>query len=83
MKKSKSKSKRPVKRYAKPNSCPYCKGAADPSYKDYKKLTGFLTARSAITPSKYSGVCSYHQRLLSREIKRARSLGLLPYLPVM
>jgi len=61
--------------------CLFCKNGIDPDYKDYQKLAAFFTARSAITPKKYSGVCSSHQRLLSREAKRARNLGLLPFLP--
>ncbi len=61
--------------------CPFCKNGVDPDYRDYKNILGFFTARSAITPKKYSGVCSKHQRLLSREAKRARNLGLLPFLP--
>ncbi len=69
------------KRYITPKECPFCKDKLTPDYKDYKRLSEFLTARAAITPKKYSGVCSKHQRLLGREIKRARNLGLLPFLP--
>lgn len=59
--------------------CPFCQQKQDPDYKDYQFLSKFLTGRARITPSIYSGVCSYHQRKLSREIKRARFLALLPF----
>jgi len=61
--------------------CPFCKGKKTPDYKDYKELAKFLTDRAKIISSAYTGVCSKHQRVLSREIKRARHLGLLPFAP--
>ena len=72
---------RPKKRYVTPAECPFCKEGIDPDYKNYKRLREMLTARVAIVAKKYSGMCSRHQRLLSREIKRARNLGLLPFVP--
>ncbi len=48
---------------------------------DYKasNLRNFLTERGKIVPSKLSGVCTRHQRLLARAIKTARAMALLPY----
>ncbi len=51
------------------------------SYKDYEELSKFLTERARIIPAKRSGLSAKKQRILSREIKRARFLGLLPYKP--
>ncbi|OGM05691.1 30S ribosomal protein S18 [Candidatus Woesebacteria bacterium GWB1_43_5] len=69
------------KRFVTPSECPFCKEGIEPDYKNHKKLLEFLTARSAVLAKKYSGVCSRHQRILGKEIKRARNLGLLPFLP--
>lgn len=78
---AKIRKKRVTKRYITPKDCPFCKAGTTPDYKEYKKLGEYLTARSAIKPRKYSGICSSHQRELGQEIKRARNLALLPFLP--
>ncbi len=59
--------------------CPFCKKGKEPDYKDYKNLAKFLSDRARIIPSARTGVCAKHQRRLGREIKRARYLGLLPF----
>lgn len=48
---------------------------------DYKDptLRNFLTEKGKIIPSKVTGVCTRHQRLLTRAIKQARIAALLPY----
>ena len=51
-------------------------------YKDLKVLTQFVTERGKITPSRISGTCARHQRLLTVAIKRARSVALLPFTTV-
>jgi len=61
--------------------CPFCKDKKEPSYKDYETLRKFLTDRAKIMGSKRTSVCSKHQRKLTVAIKRARHLGLLPYIP--
>ncbi|MFZ8862029.1 MAG: 30S ribosomal protein S18, partial [Thermocrinis sp.] len=50
------------------------------SYKEYEELAKFLSERGKIIGRRQAGVCAKHQRILSREIKRARQLALLPYL---
>jgi len=48
---------------------------------DYKKpdtLKKFLTERGKILPRRITGTNAKNQRMLVREIKRARFLGLLP-----
>jgi len=60
--------------------CPFCEKLRDPDYKDYKILRVYLSDRSKILGKDRTGVCSRHQRILSREIKRARYLGLLPFI---
>jgi small subunit ribosomal protein S18 len=49
---------------------------------DYKKpdvLERFLTDRGKILPRRITGTCSKHQRVLAREVKRARMIALLPF----
>jgi small subunit ribosomal protein S18 len=60
-------------------TCVFCDQKKDPDYKDYEFLSTFLTERARIMPASRTGVCAKHQRKLSREVKRARFLALLPY----
>ncbi len=48
-------------------------------YKNPKTLRYFITERGRIIPRRITGTCAGHQRLLTREIKRARMIALLPY----
>jgi small subunit ribosomal protein S18 len=48
-------------------------------YKDIKTLSRFITERGKIVPARISGVSQKDQRQLSTAIKRARHLGLLPF----
>lgn len=48
-------------------------------YKDPAILKRFLSPRGKILPSRITGVCAKYQRELAVAIKRARHLGLLPY----
>lgn len=48
-------------------------------YKDARTLAGFLTERGKIIPSRITGTCARHQRQLTRAIKRARIMALLPF----
>ena len=51
-------------------------------YKNINMLRGFITERGKILPSRVSGNCFYHQRVLAKQIKAARSMALLPYTPM-
>ncbi len=48
-------------------------------YKNPQLLKAFLTDRGKIVPSRISGVNARQQRNITRAIKRARMLALLPY----
>ncbi|WP_425448728.1 30S ribosomal protein S18 [Dethiothermospora halolimnae] len=48
-------------------------------YKDVNKLKKYVTERGKILPRRISGNCAVHQRQLTRAIKRARNVALLPY----
>ncbi len=49
-------------------------------YKDTKLLLRFISERGKIVPSRITSVSAKKQRELSRAIKRARQLALLPYI---
>jgi small subunit ribosomal protein S18 len=48
-------------------------------YKDTNLLSRFLSERGKIVPSRITAVSAKKQRELSRAIKRARTMALLPY----
>lgn len=50
-----------------------------PNYKDVETLRRFMTDRAKIRPRRQTGLTSKNQRLLARQIKRARHLALLPF----
>ncbi len=60
--------------------CSFCKSGTLPEYKDPKKLRRFISDRGRILPRRNTGVCAKHQRKLTLAIKRARQIGLLPYI---
>ena len=61
-------------------SCPFS-GANAPKidYKDTRLLQRYLSERGKIIPARISAVSTLKQRELAQAIKRARFLGLLPY----
>src|SRR5690606_34257365 len=62
-------------------SCPFSgKDAPVIDYKDVRLLQGFMSERGKIVPSRITAVSGKKQRELAKAIKRARHLGLLPYL---
>ena len=62
-------------------TCPFT-GANAPKidYKDVKLLQRYVSERGKMVPSRITAVSAKKQRELARAIKRARFLGLLPYL---
>ena len=48
-------------------------------YKDVKLLSKYVTERGKIVPSRISAISAIKQRELSKAIKRARFLALMPY----
>ena len=49
------------------------------SYRQIDVLRHFVTERGKIRPRRQTGNCAKHQRMLSRAIKRARYMALLPF----
>lgn len=62
-------------------SCPFSgPNAPKIDYKDVKLLGRFISERGKIVPSRITAVSSKRQRELTRAIKRARMLALLPFI---
>jgi small subunit ribosomal protein S18 len=60
--------------------CPFSSDTAPKiDYKDPKLLLRYMSERGKIVPSRITAVSAKKQRQLSRAIKRARQLALLPY----
>lgn len=61
-------------------TCPFSGANAQIiDYKDIKLLQRYVSERGKIIPSRITAVSMKKQRELSKAIKRARFLGLLPY----
>ena len=62
-------------------SCPFSgPNAPKIDYKDVRLLQRFISERGKIVPSRITAVSTHKQRELAQAIKRARFLGLLPYM---
>lgn len=62
-------------------SCPFSgPNAPKIDYKDVRLLQRFISERGKIVPSRITAVSTKRQRELAQAIKRARFLGLLPYM---
>ena len=48
-------------------------------FKDVDTLKRYITERGKILPKRITGACAIHQREVTRAIKRARIVALLPY----
>ena len=65
---------------ARTGQCFFCtSNIKNTDYKDQESLKRFLDPQSRILPRRRSGVCATHQRKLARAVKRARIMGLLPF----
>ena len=54
-------------------------GVKEIDYKDLETLKQYITETGKIVPSRTTGTRAKYQRQLSRAVKRARYLALLPY----
>lgn len=62
--------------------CRFCSSEQNEFGLDYKNipmLKFFITERGKILPSRISGTCAKHQRVVTCEIKKARVMALLSY----
>jgi small subunit ribosomal protein S18 len=60
--------------------CKFCVEKIDfIDYKDLRLIGQFVAERGKILPRRLTGTCSPHQRALTRAIKQARNIALLPF----
>ncbi len=80
--KMKSETRKPRKKvFFVKKPCRFCqKNTPRVDYKDVDTLRQFVTDRGKMLSRRITGVCARHQRALSREIKKARYIALLPFL---
>ncbi|GHT92437.1 hypothetical protein FACS1894140_4470 [Spirochaetia bacterium] len=65
--------------YFKKKVCKFCVQKLKIDYKEADVLRRFITERGKILPRRITGTCAKHQRALALNIKRARSVALLPF----
>ncbi|MEK7608009.1 MAG: 30S ribosomal protein S18 [Patescibacteria group bacterium] len=60
--------------------CFYCsQNLMEIDYKDVEMLKRFTSSQAKIINPKHTGVCAKHERRLAEAVKRARFMGLLPF----
>ncbi len=62
--------------------CPFCEDKVEPTFLNPSQLKTLLTERGKIVSRSRSGVCLMHQRHLTRAIKHARFMALLPFVSI-
>lgn len=63
-----------------PKKCNFCRKKVDIlDYKDINTIQKYLTSWGKMKAGRDTGTCTRHQRMLRDAIKRARFMGLLPY----
>ncbi|MGD8426616.1 MAG: 30S ribosomal protein S18 [Balneolaceae bacterium] len=70
----------PKKGHIKTRECKFTKAGIEYiDYKDTELLQRFMNDQGKILPRRVTGTSAKYQRQLSRAIKRARFLGMVPY----
>ena len=60
--------------------CQFCADKTEViDFKDVDKLKKYVTERGKILPKRVTGTCAVHQREVTKAVKRARIVALLPY----
>lgn len=68
------------RRFGRRKVCKFCVDRVSViDYKDVRRLKSFVTERGKIIPRRISGNCARCQRRLTRAIKRARTVSIVPY----
>ena len=66
--------------FRKKKVCQFCADKTKTiDYKDVETLKKYVTERGKILPKRVTGTCAIHQREVTKAIKRARIVALLPY----
>lgn len=61
------------------SECKICEHGLVLTYKQPDELKRYMNKLGKILPRRATRLCAKHQRQLSREVKRARKMALLPY----
>lgn len=68
------------KRFFRKKVCYFCTNKVNTcDYKDTDLLRKFVTERGKLLPRRITGTCAKHQRMVAREIRKARIVALLPF----
>ena len=60
--------------------CQFCAdNTAVVDYKDVETLKKYISERGKILPRRITGTCTMHQREVSKAIKMARTVAILPF----
>ncbi|MEK9170514.1 MAG: 30S ribosomal protein S18 [Patescibacteria group bacterium] len=60
--------------------CFFCsQNLVEVDYKEAELLKKFISSQAKIIDRKFTGTCAKHQRALSKAVKRARFMSLLPF----
>ncbi len=58
--------------------CQMCAGKSV-KYSDVPIISKYINEKGKILPRRMTGACALHQRHIAREVKRARTMGLIPF----
>ena len=58
--------------------CEMCAGKSV-KYSDVPIISKYINEKGKILPRRMTGACALHQRHIAREVKRARTMGLIPF----
>lgn len=59
--------------------CQMCAGKSV-DYKDVPIITKYINEKGKILPRRMTGACALHQRYIAKQVKRARFMGLIPFI---
>jgi small subunit ribosomal protein S18 len=60
--------------------CVFCsQNIKEIDYREVELLRRFMSGQAKIIDPRHTGVCAKHQRKVARAVKRARVMGLLPF----
>ncbi|MBI2598733.1 30S ribosomal protein S18 [Candidatus Curtissbacteria bacterium] len=68
-----------IARLRKAKNCPLCASDTTVDYKDVILLRKHISERGKILSRARTGICARHQRQVTRGVKRARVVALLPF----
>ena len=68
-----------IKKLSRAKRCPLCEAGIVVDFKDVALLRKYISERGKIQGRARSGICARHQRQVTRAVKRARYVALLPF----